>query len=586
MLATVDNAFLRFAELVGIDRYIRLSLHSDERLFGELVFRAAAFPSHFEQESTAALLQELFEMSGRHRVSRCPKVDSFRSASDLAADDAGIALKKTESFVKEAANSVLQRDPRIVGLSASSHQTLASIAIARRIKEIRPEVVTVLGGACATGERTARALREAAGVFDFVFSGEADMAFPEFCDQYLNEGTLPSQPVVSCPAVGDLNVATIPDYSDYFDQIEPLKALADFTEELPTALFFEFARGCWWAERRNCLFCGLNGPEVCYRPKSIPRVIQELRILRDRYRVNRMFAADTILPPHVGRQVLPAAIQADLGLELSFEVIPTANRGDLDAFFRAGVRDLFAGIESLSTSVLRKLRKRNTALQNLVFLRDCVSRRIRAHWNFLVAVPGESRSDYEAVARLIPLLEHLPPPVEWGPLRIDRFSPLYSEASELELRNLRPFPVYFHLFPESVCIENLAQGFVADYDTAFLCASDLQEEIGGILQRWREIWDVSSEVPKLCGTELVNGLLLVEDTRTCAVDRYYVASPDQSRMLQRLVRPVKGTRIEDDVQPVLEELLRRNLVALHEGHLLSLVTTPSPTPPSRPLPIS
>jgi hypothetical protein len=51
-------------------------------------------------------------------------------------------------------------------------------------------------------------------------------------------------------------------------------------------------------------------------------------------------------------------------------------------------------------------------------------------WNLLTALPGENLLDYQAQADLIPLLRHLPPPKECGPIWLERFSPYFRESDD------------------------------------------------------------------------------------------------------------------------------------------------------------
>ena len=67
----------------------------------------------------------------------------------------------------------------IVGCTTTFQQTTASFAILNRIKSLRPDIVTVLGGANCEGEM-AEGLLSLDLKVDYVFSGESEETFPHF----------------------------------------------------------------------------------------------------------------------------------------------------------------------------------------------------------------------------------------------------------------------------------------------------------------------------------------------------------------------------------------------------------------------
>ena len=85
-------------------------------------------------------------------------------------------------------------------------------------------------------------------------------------------------------------------------------------------------------------------------------------------------------------------------------------------------------------------------------------------WNFLWGFPGEPAEEYERMARLVPLLAHLPPPVAHVRIRLDRFSPNFFDAERLGFKNVKPFPAYTHIYPlDGPAVANLASYFSYHY---------------------------------------------------------------------------------------------------------------------------
>jgi hypothetical protein len=88
------------------------------------------------------------------------------------------------------------------------------------------------------------------------------------------------------------------------------------------------------------------------------------------------------------------------------------------------------------------MKKGTTAATNLRLLVWCSELGIDVAWNILFGFPGEPPEEYARMAELVPLLVHLPPPSYVGPVRLDRFSPLFDATPEA-----RPKPAYEWVYP-------------------------------------------------------------------------------------------------------------------------------------------
>ena len=73
----------------------------------------------------------------------------------------------------------------LVGFTSSFQQNLASLALARRLKEYHPGICTVLGGANCEGEMGVE-LHAQFPFVDYVCSGEGDLNFPEVVNRILD----------------------------------------------------------------------------------------------------------------------------------------------------------------------------------------------------------------------------------------------------------------------------------------------------------------------------------------------------------------------------------------------------------------
>jgi ribosomal peptide maturation radical SAM protein 1 len=203
-----------------------------------------------------------------------------------------------------------------------------------------------------------------------------------------------------------------------------------------------------------------------FRYKSAKRAIDELKYLVDRYGEvsTQLTAVDNILPMSYFNDVLPSF--GELGMDLFYETKSNLKEEHVATLQKGNVRNIQPGIESLSTPVLKLMRKGVTGIQNLQLLRLCAQYGVKPSWNFLIGFPGETRADYEGILDLIHAIPHLKPPLFLSRVRFDRFSPYFYESAALGVRQLAPFHSYRFLYPgfDDETIFNLAYYFTGVFD--------------------------------------------------------------------------------------------------------------------------
>jgi len=353
------------------------------------------------------------------------------------------------AFVAELAGRIADSAPDVVGFTSTFQQNVAALSVAKQIKRLRPEIVTIFGGASCDGPQGA-ALHRNFPFVDFVLRGEGEVAFPRFLIAVAGVGDFTAIPglvwrdgtaasVANAMSARPLSPSEIvaPDYDDYFQRYASTVARtwAD------PRLVLESSRGCWWGEKHHCTFCGLNGSFMEFRSKSPKRFLEELIGLAERHQVLDVFMVDNILDMNYLTSVLPALAAADYDFRMFYEVKANLRRSQVQALADAGVVRVQAGIESLNSRVLSIMDKGVTGCQNVRTMRDAESIGVWVEWNYLYGFPGETTDDYASVIEQLPALHHLPPPGMVGRLAIERFSP-YFDRPELGFAELRPHPQY------------------------------------------------------------------------------------------------------------------------------------------------
>jgi ribosomal peptide maturation radical SAM protein 1 len=338
---------------------------------------------------------------------------------------------------------------------------------------LQPGIVTVFGGANFDSEMGPELVRSV-DCIDFAIIGEGDEAFPLLLDALAAGTGLDVVPglarrldghvkVTPGSASARLDELPLPDYDEYFQHAEDLGILPR-SGHRGVSLPIETARGCWWGAKHHCTFCGLNGTAMSFRSKSPERVLDELIQQAKRYRSFYFDAVDNIMDMAYLTKLFPVLVANETDYEIFYEVKANLSRGYLKLLAQAGVTHLQPGIESLSSNVLRLMRKGVRAAQNVNFLRWALYYGIDAQWNLLWGFPGETEQDYAEQAAVIPHLMHLPPPASANRLWLERFSPLFTERGTFKLRRRMPERSYQYIYPGIVDLDRIAYFFEYELD--------------------------------------------------------------------------------------------------------------------------
>jgi len=511
--AEVRYLNVAFAARMPLANYERIANTAPERLLGDWLFAEDLFGG------------------------RIPPADQYLAkiwghlGKGTALESSGVGLEPEQlramvgPFMEACLADIAWDDYAIVGFTSTFQQTIASLALARRLKSAFPHLSIVLGGANCHGEM-GLALHRSFEFVDHVCTGEGEVSFTRLAEQILEGKPKDEIPGIVCRLEGrtiqaseqlalvtNLDELPTPDYSDFVQQcsgyLHGLGAVPSFPVET--------SRGCWWGQKAHCTFCGLNGESMVFRRKSPERALEELTELATRYRARHISAVDNIIDLKYFTTLLPALAERDLGVELFYETKANLRKEQVYQLHRAGVMSIQPGIESFSSSILRSMRKGVTGIQNIQLLRWCAEFLVKPLWNLLVGFPGETQSDYAQQIDIIPLLTHLPPP-EGGrvvPLRVDRFSPFFVKGTALGIRNVRPSLAYDYVYPlPAEDLSALAYYFRFDY-------ADGQAPPFSEMRRLNEAvaaWAQESAHSRLCSF-IEDEELVIYDTRTVAVER-------------------------------------------------------------------
>jgi ribosomal peptide maturation radical SAM protein 1 len=563
--------FLDFAHWADVGRYKALCDHGDV-LAAEWLFAAEAFRD---------------DEGGGHRDVAAlipPWLPRLAEAAGWSvAELVDFRTNRVPAFLTHLVDAEHWDRFDVVGFTSTFQQNTASIALARRLKDRWPHLKILFGGANFDGPM-GRAFVRAVDVIDYAIIGEADEAFPAFLAAVAaNEDPAAVPGVIDRRSVDRdrpparhydrLDQSPVPSFDEFFERGARLGLIASSAK---VALPFEASRGCWWGEKRHCVFCGLNGATMKFRAKSAERVLAELESQGARYGTFRFDAVDNIADPGHFDHLFPRLAEEGRDYDLFFEVKSNLGRDRMRTLHKAGVRQIQPGIESLSSNVLKLTRKGVTAAQNVNALRWARYYRVHVTWNLLWGIPGETREDYAGQRDLVPTLAHLQPPAGQGRITMQRFSPLFERREEYGVAFCVPAAAYGDIYPARVDLEQAA--FYFDYALENGLPDLAYKPLGEVVDHWRASWAKPLRPSMIY--RFSPELVVIDDLRDPgrprsirlrgAEGRLYHACGEKPVSVGLLHSRFAGELAEPNIEEILDRWLEDRLVMKDGGLFLSL----------------
>lgn len=575
---TVETVYLNldFAHYVGGHQNYRK--HFVEASFmtgvGDWFFRQSAFPE-FADNSADYLHRFYFSENAETRFARELLIEKRDGLDD---------------FLDRMIEKYNLGNADIVGFTTLFSQVVSSCAMAKRLKAHHPNIVTCMGGAACEGQ-AGQTIAAQIKTIDYVFSGPSLISFPTFVEHLMAsrqidchringissaQSTTDSYDFFTQGDERDINTNIELDYTSFLDAFEEA-----FPErEIQPILLFETSRGCYWAEKSVCTFCGLNGSQRQYRQMTPENAIRQIvSLYRWVPRCPAFVAVDTAMPKDFGSTVFSFLNVPD-EMKMMYEVRTDLSSKDLATMCSNGVGALQPGVEALSTATLKLMHKGISAFTNIRFLKACSYLPLSLYWNLLIYSPGEEESTYERYLRKIPLLTHLAPPTGVYPIMFVRHS-CYTESPETYGLDLYPHDFYGLTYPfNDANIRAIANHFVDRNSNANIIDGWL-EKLNNVVRDWHTRWLGGDNKPqaRLCLIE-EGGSYHVYDSRSGAEIEHPVSKtaklilnelekPARTKELARALCSIPAEEVEREINLMLEQ----GLLFEENGQYLSLVTT-------------
>lgn len=387
----------------------------------EFLFTSVIDPSCDEQQ-LAILRERLTNQINENSKNKYSTVESIYELIIKLRDDI------IPVYLEECAREILSYSPSIVGFSCMFDQTIASVALAKLLKQYDPSIFIVLGGYALKGT-TGETIGSSFDWVDLIVQGDGEEIIVDITEKVLNNVIIEKSKnkIIHAPKI-DLETSPIPDYSDWFTGIKTLYE-TDKIKINTRVLPVESSRGCWWGEKTHCVFCGIDEDTLKYRHKSADTTLNMLRELRKRYGTDIVYRfADYIMPKIYYTDLLSRLANEIPKYQLHSEIKANQNPERVELLFNAGFTEVQPGIESFSTGILKAMNKGVRGIENVNLLKSGYISQVIIQYNILYGMPSDIMADYEFMVENIPRLYHLTPPVARSKTVVTKFSPLQMDT--------------------------------------------------------------------------------------------------------------------------------------------------------------
>ena len=282
----------------------------------------------------------------------------------------------------------------MVVMYTSTPTLMIDIETARRIKEVKPGIVTVLTGPHVT-ILPEESLRAGKGAIDIVCRGEFDYSTKELCegrewDRVDGISFIKDEQIVHTAdrsPITDLDA--LPFVAPIYKRDLPIKEYIIPHFKNPYVSIYT-SRGC----PARCIYClwpqTFSGQKM--RTRSPQNVYEEVKWIKDNIPEMRelsfdddTFSADKKHAREVAELIKP------LGLSWVINARANCDYETLKVMRDAGLRHMVVGYESGNEQILKNIKKGVTKEQAIQFTKDSKKLGISIHGAFIMGLPGETR---------------------------------------------------------------------------------------------------------------------------------------------------------------------------------------------------
>lgn len=298
--------------------------------------------------------------------------------------------------INQQVREIMALDPQIAGFSATTSSFPDAAQIAQKIKDSRPDIVTVCGGVHVSALR--EKLLAAYPVFDFMAAGEGELTLAELAagvDPAEITGLIRREAGVAVANPSRKHISNLDDLP--FPAYEKLRGfphdyhLPLFSYKQTPGATMITSRGCMF----QCTYCDRSVFQKGFRYNSAAYIYEHMKYLHDKFGARHVNVYDDLFTANRKRIVELCEKLARFPLGMNFNCAVRVGYTDddlLKMLKAAGCLMVSLGIESADPDMLMR-HKSGVSLDDV---RDTVRRiqsaGLRAKGLFMMGLPGETEA--------------------------------------------------------------------------------------------------------------------------------------------------------------------------------------------------
>ena len=316
------------------------------------------------------------------------------NAEVLDCNAEGVSLEELEPRIQHGGYDA-------VGVAMLTAMYSQSVAVCSLVKSINPSIHVVVGGSHANLRPKQTA--EQVDAIDVVTVGEGELTFLELLDVFAGKKMLNDVQGIAYkdrltgdviqtlerPKVQDLDFFPIPDRS--LLKMHLYRPSVSYYRRLPAYTMIT-TRGCPY----RCTFCATA--KTGYRMHSVPRVVEEMRILVEDYGAKEILIRDDTFTLNRKRtlELCEEIVAAGLHTKITWDCITRANLVDVDLLKKmkaAGCWGIHFGVEGGTQKLIDTIKKDTTLAAISATFKACHDVGIETRGYFMVGMPGSTPED-------------------------------------------------------------------------------------------------------------------------------------------------------------------------------------------------
>ncbi|MDR4504193.1 MAG: B12-binding domain-containing radical SAM protein [Candidatus Scalindua sp.] len=301
------------------------------------------------------------------------------------------AQQKSRDEIIEYVKSI---NPDILGITVMTHNVGQTVQFLREMKTLLPKMVTVLGGIHASIEY--QNLLSNYPYVDIAVIGEGELTMLELVESIQLRKPLQDIKGIAYREEGEVRI------NPFRENIQNLDSLpfADW-ESLPMEKYWDrwtieknyacliVSRGCPF----SCTFCGHSIIGKSYRAKSPGKVLEEIKLLYDRYNVRNLTLADSTLNVSNKwlRNICEGLINIKRPIKWGCSIrADHVDRETLALMKKSGCVKIFIGVESADNEMLKSMRKNESIEKIKEGIQMIKEAGLTPDLGFIIGMPGET----------------------------------------------------------------------------------------------------------------------------------------------------------------------------------------------------